>query len=168
MADFDPIIKDSHVKYSGVFDAQLLYKKMDEWVKRAKFGKIREVKYVERVKPFGKIIDFSWECNKSELGGYIGIELKIKFLIVGLTEVEVDQGGSKLKLNKADLDVTFSSELIRNADKNAGWNDKSVLRKLYERFIVKNQIEHFKIGLYKDTEKIIDETKNFLALYRFR
>ena len=57
MAERDPIISGAKVKYTGAFDAQLLYRKMQEWVKRAKFPLPKEVRYVERVKPFGKIID---------------------------------------------------------------------------------------------------------------
>ena len=165
MVDKDPIIKEAKIKYSGVFDLELLYKKIQEWAKRLKFDEIKEVKYVERVKPFGKVIDFVWKTSKEELDGYIGMELEIKFLIAGLTDIELDRPSGKIKLNKGSLEVAFSSTLVRNAKK--GWGNKSLIKKLYERFIIPEQIENFKIGLYKDTEDMINETKNFLALYQF-
>ena len=71
-------------------------------------------------------------------------------------------------LQSSVLEVEFNSTVVRNAKKDAGWNDKSLLRKLYERYIINDNIENYKIVLYKDTEKIMDETKNFLALYRFK
>ena len=166
MPDKDPIIKEGKVKYSGPFDLELLYKKLQEWIRRARFKPPQEKRYVERVKPFGKIVDIAWETSKAQLDEYLKMELEVRFLIVGLSDIEVDQGGKKVKLQKADLEITFSSALVRNA--KSEWTDKSVMRKLYERYIIPDKVEYYKIELYKDTEKVMDETKNFLALYRFR
>ena len=166
MPDRDTIVGESSVKYNGVFDMPLLCRRINEWLLRARFGPPKEIKYVERVKPFGKVIDFVWKTSKKDLDDYIKMEMEIKFLIVGLTEVEVDSPNGKLKLNKADIIITFSSGLIRNDKKE--WADKSLIRRIYEKYIIKDVIERLKINLYKDTEMIVDETKNFLALYRFR
>lgn len=166
MPDRDVIVKEGKVKYTGPFDLELLYRKLQEWIKRARFKAPREKRYVERVKPFGKIVDISWDASKEQLDGYLRMELEVKFLIVGLGDIEVDQGGRKIKLQKGDLEITFSSTLVRNA--KGEWPDKSVMRRLYERYVVPEKVEFYKIELYKDTEKVMDETKNFLALYRFR
>ena len=166
MPEKDVIIAESKVKYIGVFDLLLLYKKLQRWIKERRFAEVKEVKYVERIKPFGKILDLVWETSRSEVGEYLSLELEVKILAVGINDVEVDTPSGKLKLNKAELEITFSSALVRNNKKE--WADTSLLKRIYEKYIIVNQIEHFKIELYKDTEKLVDETKNFLALYRFK
>ena len=166
MSERDTIVGGSEVKYNGVFDMPLLYRRINEWLLRARFAPFKEVKYVERVKPFGKIIDFTWKTSKKDLDEYVLLEMEIKFLLVGLTEVEVDSQNGKLKLNKADLQITFSSWMMRNNKKD--WDDKSLFKRIYERYIIRDVLERLKISLYKDTETIVDETKNFLALYRFK
>ncbi len=166
MADKDPILDGVKVRYTGVFDATLLYKRLAEWIKKEKFKEPKEVRYVERVKPIGKIIDIVWTSSREELDGYILMELDLKIFIVGMNDVELDRPNGKLKLNKADLEISFTATLIRNA-KNE-WNDKSLFKRFYEKYFIAQSIESFKIKLYRDTEKIIDETKNFLALYSFK
>lgn len=163
MSETDVVIDSAKVKYSGEFDMSLLYKNLQDWIKRAKFGSVREVKYVERVKPFGKIIDIVWETSKKALDGYLKQELSVEILIVGLSDVEIMRDGKKLKVNKADLDITFSSSLVRNASER--WGDKSFMKRIYETHIISDLIEAHKIELYQDTEQVISETKGFLALY---
>lgn len=166
MSDRDVIVGESSVKYSGVFDMPLLYRRIQEWLTRMRFSAPKEVKYVERIKPFGKVIDFVWKTSKKELDDYVKLEMEIKFLIIGLQEVEVDSPNGKLKLNKGEVQINFSSAMVRN-DKG-DWADDSMFRKIYERYIIADNIERLKIDLYKNTEAVVDETKNFLALYRFR
>ncbi len=162
----EPIIGESSVKYNGVFDMPLLYKKLHGWILREGFKLPKEVKYVERIKPFGKIIDFTWKTSKEELDGYVVMELEVKFLLIGLTEVELDRPSGKIKLNKADASFSFSATLVRNPG-NKAWSDGSVMAKVYDRYIIADQLDKFRIDLYKKTEKLVDETKTFLALYRF-
>ncbi|HZX12449.1 MAG TPA: hypothetical protein VFE88_03250 [Candidatus Nanoarchaeia archaeon] len=168
MAEADPIIKEARIKYSGAFDLLLLYKKLEAWIKRQRFKSVKEVRYAERVKPLGKVVDITWMASKSEVDEYLRMELEVKFLIVGLNEVELDRPSGKIKLNKGDLELTFSSSLVRNGKNPPDWSDQSLFRRVYEKFIIADQIEKFKIELYKDTEKVMDETKGFLALYRFK
>ncbi len=165
----DSIISDSKIKYKGNFDLKLLYKKLREWLLREEYSDPcsdgGEKKYAERVKPGGKQVEIVWNTSKGEEGGYFSLQIKIEFFINNLNEIDADRNGRKIKLDSGEAEVKFSSILVRNADKK--WNEKSLMFKIYERYIIRDKIEHFKIELYKDTNKLIDEVKNFFNLYRF-
>src|SRR3989338_4750674 len=165
MSETDTINPGATVKYTGVFDLSLLYKRLNGWILREKWKGVKEKRYVERIKPFGKIMDIEWQCPRPELDGYLEINLSVKFLLIGINEVEIDRPSGKIKLHKGDLEIQFATSFVRNA-KNE-WSDKSLAKKIYEKFLIGPQIENYKIEAYKNTEKIIDETKNFIALYRF-
>lgn len=164
----DTIISGAKVKYKGTFDLGLLYKNLRDWFMRVDFAdpcESGEKKYSERVKPGGKQIEVVWETKKKWEGGYFSLQINISFFITGLNEVEVEREGKKIKLDNADIEIVFNSSLVRNADKK--WNEDSFMFKFYERYIIPDKIEHFKIELYKNTNALIDEVKNFFNLYRF-
>ena len=93
------------------------------------------------------------------------MNIDIKFFVIDLTEIEVEKDGKKIKMDKCEVEIEFSSKLIRNANK--AWDEDNLMFKLYERYIVGDKTEQFKIELYKDTNKLMDEVKNFFNLYRF-
>ncbi len=168
MSKEDVIFRDTKIKYKGIFDLNLLYKKLREWVKEAKYSdpaETGETKYAERVKPNGKQLEIVWQTSRKEEGGYFKLTLEIKFFINGLTEVEVEREGRKIKLDSAEPELYFSSSVIRNADNQ--WDENSLMFKFYEKYIIPDKIEGFKIDSYKDASKIMDEVKNFFSLYRF-
>jgi len=47
------------------------------------------------------------------------------------------------------------------------YEDNSVWNSLYKRYFIKKEIEEAKIELYKTSMDLIEETKNFLNLYKF-
>jgi len=160
------IIKDAKIKYRGTFDLALLYKSLTMWYGNSSYGaSLKEIKYVEKVRPDGKQIEIVWELNKAEESGYFKIEQGIKFYITKLNEAEVEKDGQRIKLDKCDLELTFGSKVIINANKS--WNENSFIFKIYERYFIGYRVEEIKIAAYKDTNKIMDEVKNFLNLYRF-
>ena len=164
----DSIIVDSKVKYKGTFDLKLLYKKIREWLLREGYSdpcEGGEKKYSERVKPGGKQIEFVWEAKKGEEAGYFDLNIKLSFFLNALNEVEIEKDGKKIKLDNGEIEVVFNSALVRNA--NDKWDEGGFMFKIYERYIIGDKIEHFKIELYKDSNKLIDEVKNFFSLYRF-
>lgn len=167
MTKEDTII-DTKVKYKGVFDLELLYIKLREWLLREDFSdpvKAGEKKYSEKVKPFGKLLEIVWESSKDEESGYFKTVIKISFYVTGLNEVEVERNGKTIKLDKGEIDIKITSNLKRNAKND--WNENSLFFKVYERYIIKDKIEDHKIKCYKDTTDLVEETKNFLNMYSF-
>jgi len=159
------IFSGSKLGYKGLFDLSLIYKKLRLWLIDEGYNDPNEIKYVEMVKPEGKIIEFIWETSKTEENNYFKIKQKIKFNIIGLQEVEVEQEGKKIKLNNAEIEVSFDSSLVSNSDNS--WQDENLMHRLYQRFIIPDKIEHYKIEAYKNTTSIMDEIKNYFNLYKF-
>lgn len=166
----DSIIKGAKIKYKGNFDFKLFYKKIREWLMREKYSdpcEEGEKKYSEKIKPSGKTIEVVWSSSKKEEADYFSLQIDIKFFINNLNEVEVEKESKKMKLDSGEIEVWIDSKLVRNAAKKNAWNENGLMFKIYERYIIKDKIEQFKIELYKDTNKIMDETKNFFNLYKF-
>ncbi len=159
------IFRDSKVKYRGIFDVSLLYKKLREWYMREGYDDPKEIKYVEKIKPEGKQIEIAWETDKIEEAGYFKLVQEIKFYVTRLSEIDVERDGQKIKLDKCDIELAFSSKVVANADEK--WKEYSFMFKMYERYIIKYRLEELKIDVYKDTSKIMEEVKNFLNLYKF-
>lgn len=157
---------DTKITYKGVFDFELLYLKLREWLLREGYSdpvQDGEKKYAEKVKPFGKIMEIVWESSKEEEKGYFKNLIKISFYGMGINEAEVEREGKVLKLDRGEVQIKFSSGLVRNA--KGDWDESSMMFRIYERHIIKDKIEHFKIECYKDTNDLIEEAKNFLNLY---
>ena len=93
--------------------------------------------------------------DKKEEVGYFSLNIDIKFFVNNLNEVEVDRDGKKLKLDNCDIEIEFNSKLVRND--SGDWDENGLMFKIYERYIIKDKIEQFKIELYKDTTKLMDE-----------
>ena len=163
MPESDIIYKDAQLKLKGIYDLKLMYKKIYEWLQDEGF-EIKEKYYVERIKPFGKIIEFEWECQQSE-GEYFKYQINLKCFVIGANQIEVEKDNEKLKLTKSELELTFNAKLIRNA--NNKWADDSFIKKLYEEYFIKDEIEHQKIEVYKEVHDLMAEIKNFINLYHF-
>lgn len=158
-----PIISDSKVKYRGVFDLGLVYNKLRFWIMETGYSEPHEIKYVEKIKPGGKDIEIIWESERSEEDGFFKFTIGVKFYATRLNDVEVDKEGRKLKLQKGDLWLYFDAKFIVNANKK--WEENGLMYKLYEKFIIKDKLDHYKIELYTEANKIMAEVKDFLNLY---
>ena len=159
------IINESKVKYRGVFDLNRVYNYLRQWIMDAGYSDPvkEESKYAEKVKPGGKDIEIIWNSSKKEVNGYFDMSINVKFYITKMTEVEADNEGNKLKLHKGDLWIYFTSTFTMNA--KSEWNEHSLMYKIYDKYIVTERREQFKIVLYNSTNSIIKELKNFLSLY---
>ena len=167
MSKEDVIIKGVTVKYKGSFDLSLLYKNLNEWLVREKFSDTiqeGEKKYAEKIKPDGKQIEILWETSRNLEAGYFKIVIGISFFLNGINEVELEREGKRIKLENGEIELNFVSKIIRNADNK--WKENSLIFNLYEKHIIKDKIESVKIECYRDTNKLIDEAKNFFNLYK--
>jgi len=165
MAKEHGIFSGSKLKYKGIFDLNMIYKKLRLWLMDLGYSDPKEIKYVERVKTEGKMIEFIWEMDKTEEKDYFKIKQEIKFMIVGLQEVEVENDGKKMKMDNAEVELEFSSSVVSNA--NDDWEEETLMHKLYKKHIIHDKIEFYKIETYKDTTDIMDELKNYFNLYKF-
>jgi len=88
MAEKDDIYS-SKVKYDGIFSFRDFYKFCYEWLIDETKVDLSEKKYVEKIKGSSKDIGVEWEGSK-KMTEYFRFDIKIKFRILGLSEVEIN------------------------------------------------------------------------------
>jgi len=153
------------LKYSGNFDYKEIYKKLYVWITQQGYSKPYEKKYWEKVKPDGKLAEFVWETTKTK-DDYFKFTIEIQFTFDGLKEGEAEYKGKKIKLDNGRAEIKFNATLTRNF--KATWkNENGLMFKIYEKYIIPDKIEEMKIDLYQDTNKLIEETKNYFNLFKF-
>jgi hypothetical protein len=160
----DSVVSGTKVKWKGAFDFARLYNKLKDWLGVEGYGAPNETLYVERVKPDGKQIEIVWNASKTE-EDYYGYRLDIVFRGTNLNEVEVNQGGKKMKLLKGTIEITFKSKIIY--DVNGMYKDRPLWGKVYHKYFMVDNTNKNQIELYDKTLDLVGAAKDFLSLYQF-
>jgi len=158
--------KEIKLKFNGIFDMSDLYRKMKFWLEWNGYGpeKGMEKAYIEKIKPNGKQIEIKWVAI-NDVSNYVKAVIEVTFFVLGLESVEIDKEGKKIKTKKGDIELRITGYLVLNADDK--WNDNSFVNKVYKKFILKKNIDGYKIDLYDDLYDLHDEIKSYLNLQQF-
>lgn len=163
MAEKDKIYK-SKIKNTGLFKWSDFYKFCYDWLVEEGGYDVMESKYIEKVSGDSKNVDVEWKAT-DKVTDYFKFEVKITFKIIGMTEVEVQQGSTKTKMNKGSVELVAAGTLVRDYDgkfeKNA-W--QKFLRSIYEKWIIPSRIDQYEGKLVGDLDEFLEEAKAFLAL----
>jgi hypothetical protein len=126
-----------------------------------------EKSYLERISPGGKTIEVIFEGKKKEVG-YFRFELGVKIFGKRVQDTETVIDGNKVKMQKGDLDLQFSSAVVWNVNDEGKdvFPEASLMRRFYETFLIRDKLEDAKIELYKETVSFIEEMKQFFNLYQ--
>src|SRR3989338_3408616 len=100
MAEKDQITKEK-VEHSGLMDFKAFYSFASSWFKEENYD-LEEEKYSENVSGNAKNINIEWKATK-KLSDYFKQEMKIKFEVKELVDVEVEIDGKKRKTNKGKV-----------------------------------------------------------------
>ncbi len=157
-------IFSSKVKYSGVFIFSNFYKFCYDWLVD-EFGlKVVEEKYTEKIKGTSKDVEFHWVGTK-EVTDYFKFELKAKFKVDGMEDVEVVQDKIKAKMNKGRIEVGISSTLIRDYKGKFEQNAfKKFLRGIYEKWVISSRISQYEEKLVGNSDEFLSQIKAYLDL----
>jgi len=162
MADRDLVIKEK-VEHTGLFSFKDFYAFAHNWFKEERYG-VDEEKYVEKVKGNKRDINIEWKVTK-EVSDYFKIEYRVKFKIIGLTEVEVEIDGEKKQMNQGNVEVEIKGALIRDPQSKYDTSAfNRFIREIYNKYIIPSRIDQNKDLIKDDTVKFKDELKAFLEL----
>jgi len=157
-------IFSSNISSKGIFSFQDSYKFCYDWLTEETGVDILESKYSETLKGNLKDIDIEWVGTR-KVTDYFKFEIKVVFKITDLTEVEVEQGGAKIKTNKGKIKITVTGTLVRDYD---GKFEKDAFRKflrsIYEKWVIQSRIDQFEDKLFEDCDEFLSQTKAYLAL----
>jgi len=155
----------SKIKYDGVFTFKDFYKFCYDWLREEiEFTDIEESKYSEKVSGSSKNIDVEWGCKK-KLSDYFRFDAKVEFKIIGLSKVEMNQGGARVSSNKGSVEVKVKGFLIKD------WNGKFeksatkiMWRSIYEKLIIPHRVEALENMVIGKMDEFLGQAKAFLDI----
>ena len=96
---------------------------------------------------------------------YFKFEVKVRFRILGLTNVEISQDGKKIKTNKGSVEMAVKGTLIRDWQGKFETNAiKKFLRSIYEKWVITSRIEQYEDKLVEDCNEFLAQAKAYLDL----
>jgi hypothetical protein len=163
MAERDKLFS-SKIKYNGIVNFADFYKFCYEWLRDETGLLLSEDKYGEKITGNSKNIDIEWTGFRN-ISDYFRIEVKIKFRIIGLENVEITENGMKVKTNKGSIELEAKGNLVRDYDGKfeKKWYRK-FLRGIYEKFVIAARIEQYQEKIISDCDEFLAQAKSYLDL----
>jgi len=163
MAEKDTIFS-SEMKYGGIFDFKAFYKFCYDWIEDEIGIKMVEKKYEEKLAGDTKEIIIEWEEAK-KLTDYFRFDMKVDFTVRKLKEVEINQGGKKIKTNNGDVKVKVKGILVRDyAGKFETSAFNKFMRSIYEKWVITSRIGQFEDKIVGDCDGFLGQAKAYLDL----
>ncbi len=157
-------IFSSKIKSSGIFNFSSFYQFCYDWLKTETNLNLSEDKYTEKLSGDSKNIEIEWTGFR-KVTDYFKFEIKVRFRILGLTNVEINQDGRKIKTNKGDVEMTVKGTLIRDWQGKFEVNAiKKFLRSIYEKWVITARIEEYEGKLIVDCDEFLSQAKAYLDL----
>jgi len=157
-------IFSSKIKSTGIFSFKEFYKFCYDWLKDETGLDMKETKYTEKIEGTTKKIDVEWEGDR-KLTDYFRFDTKVKFKVDNLKEVEITQGGAKVKTNQGAVESEIKGILVRDYEgKFETTAFKKFLRGIYEKWVIPSSIEEYKTKIAEDCDKFLNQAKAYLDL----
>lgn len=154
----------SKVKYEGVFSFKDFYKFCHAWLLNEKDMEVLESAYSEKIKGDSKDVDVEWKYKKKKTD-YFMFKGAVKFKIIGLKNVEVAQGGIKIKTNMGQIEASIKGILERDYDGKFETSAfKKFLRGIYEKWVIPSQISKYENDLATICDDFLGQAKAYLDL----
>jgi len=163
MAEKDKLFS-SKIKYNGIFNFGEFYKFCFEWLRDEVGLDLIEDKYAEKLSGDSKNIDVEWSGSR-KITDYFKMEVKVTFRVIGLTSVEISQGGAKLKTNKGSVEVSIKGTLVKdygNKFEKSGF--QKMLRGIYEKTVIPSRVNQYEEKVMKDCDEFLAQAKAYLDL----
>jgi len=151
------------IKHGGIFHFKDFYSFAYDWFISEDYDLV-EKKYTEKVSGDAKEIEIIWEGYK-RVSDYFRFVIKVRWLILGMKDVEVQREGKKVKMNSGTLEVAFQAILEKDYENR--WENKPLfkfLRGVYDRYIIRSRIDTYEQKVILELLEFIDQVKAFLAL----
>ena len=164
MAEKETIFS-SKVKYRGIFKFKDLYQFCYDWIiEETDVNNLNEEKYSEKITGNTKEIEVEWKGEK-ELTDYFKFEIKVRFHILNMSEVEINENGRKVKTNNGDVKIDVKGNLIRDyKGKFETTAHKKFLRSIYEKWVISTRINEYEDYVTRECDTFLGQVKAWLDL----
>ena len=162
MAEKEYLIKEKF-DHSGIFDFKGFYSYAYSWFQDEGYGVIED-KYSEKVSGNSRDIKVDWSTSR-KLSDYFQIEMRIKFEVSGLTDVEVEIDNQRKQMNKGKISVEVKALL--NKDPESKWDANPVtrfLRDLYDKYVIPKRVYDMRNTVIEDVTSFKEELKAYLEV----
>lgn len=162
MAEKELLIREKF-DHSGVFDFKGFYSYAHSWFIDERFGVVED-KYSEKVSGNARDLLIEWTVTK-KLSDYFKIEIKVKFEISGLTDVEVEIDGERKKMNKGKVATEIKGSIVKDPDSK--WDSTAFyrfLRDVYNKYVIPGRIKGIEYIIEGDVRTFKEELKAYLEL----
>ena len=162
MAEKDNVAKRK-VRHVGIFDFKEAYRFAYDWLIHEEYD-LMEKNYTEKLVQRGKEIEIVWEARR-KISDYFRFVIKASWRILGMTDVEVEEEGKKVKMQQGDLTINFTG--ILEKDYESRWEGSAFfkfLRGLYDKYIIRGRIEAYEQKLFFEVDEMIAQMRAYLAL----
>jgi hypothetical protein len=157
-------IFSSKVKYNGIFSFKDFYMFCYQWLTEETELDLMEKSYKEKIEGNAKRVQIEWEGEK-KVTDYFRFDANIKFVASHLQEVEINQGGAKVKTNKGEIEINIKGILVRDYEgKFETTAFKKFLRSIYEKWVIPSRIEEFKSKISSESDEFLNQAKAYLDL----
>ncbi len=162
MAEKDVVVKRK-LRHKGIFDFKETYNFGYSWLTDNDYD-LTEKNYTEKVTDRGKEVVIEWEALR-KISDYFRFQIKANWRVLGMNDIEVEEEGKKVGMQKGDVTIRFSGILIKDYENRWEGNPFfKFLRGLYERYIIRSRIEKYEDKLFGEVDELIAEMRAFLAL----
>lgn len=162
MVELDKVF-GGKLKQTGIFDFKELYRYCYTWLVDEGYI-LTEKTYSEKITPSGKEVEIIWDARK-KISDYFRFYLKISWRILGMTTVEVEENGKKLKMDKGQVEMKVDA--ILEKDYEHRWENNAFakfLRGMYDRYIIRGRIDDYEGKIFIEADEFIAQAKSFLAI----
>ncbi len=150
------------LKHKGTFGYSDLYSFCFNWLKNEGYN-TAEDEYVEKVSG-AKEIQIKWKAKK-KVTDYYQYIIDVKWHILAMTEVEVEENGKKTKTNKGDLKIVVKASVRRDWEDT--WDKQpfyKFLRGIYDKYIMRTTNDEYEDALTGKAQSFVEDTKAYLNL----
>lgn len=156
------VAPDLKIKREGIVDFYEVYRSTKKFLEDYGFCKDEqdlEEKYIERMKPRGKQLEIAWHGEK-KVSSFFKYIIKVRFLVLGMNDVEVQQGNIKRKLQKGSFEIRIDAYI----ETSKSWDSISGLKRIYLNIIIPKRLEEYKLDLYDKTYKLQAFIKELMGI----
>ncbi len=162
MSEKDKIFSGK-IQHRGIFDFKEFYNFCYKWFTDEDYS-LTEKAYKEKVTPKGKEIEIEWQAIR-KISDYFRFVVKSKWRILGMTDVEVQENGKKIHMNKGQVGINVSAVLEKDYENRwEGTAFMKFLRGVYDRYIILGRIDAYEDKLFSEVDEFLGQAKSFLAL----
>jgi len=157
-------IFSSRISYTGIFSFKDFYKFCYEWLAEETGLELSENRYSEKIDGVTKNIDVVWSGGK-ELTDYFKFEVGVSIKAGNLKEVEINQGGAKIKTNQGSVEVGIRGVLVKDYEGKFEMTAfKKFLRGIYEKWVIPSAIEEYQGKISSSCDLFLNQAKAYLDL----